>query len=64
MIFAAALPMQKWIAGDVIPAIRKTGSYSAIQSIPDFSNPAEAARAWAEQYESAQLAIETKASDF
>ena len=29
--------------------------------IPDFSNPAEAARAWAAQYESAQLAIATKA---
>ena len=24
----AALPMQKWIAGEVIPSIRKTGSYS------------------------------------
>jgi phage regulator Rha-like protein len=29
--------------------------------MPDFSNPAEAARAWAAQYESAQLAIATKA---
>ena len=29
--------------------------------IPDFNNPAEAARAWAAQYESAQLAIATKA---
>lgn len=24
----AALPMQKWIAGEVLPSIRKTGSYS------------------------------------
>ncbi|AEG02696.1 BRO family protein [Methylomonas methanica] len=24
-----ALPMQKWIAGDVLPSIRKTGSYTA-----------------------------------
>lgn len=30
-------------------------------SVPDFSNPAEAARAWATQYEAAQLAIATKA---
>jgi phage regulator Rha-like protein len=29
--------------------------------VPDFSNPAEAARAWAAQYEAAQLAIATKA---
>ena len=29
--------------------------------VPDFSNPAEAARAWATQYEAAQLAIATKA---
>lgn len=26
---AKALPYQKWIAGEVVPAIRKTGSYSA-----------------------------------
>ena len=30
-------------------------------SVPDFSNPAEAARAWAAQYEAAQMAIATKA---
>ena len=30
-------------------------------AVPDFSNPAEAARAWAAQYEAAQLAIATKA---
>lgn len=29
----AALPYQKWIAGDVLPSIRKTGSYSA-PSVP------------------------------
>lgn len=29
--------------------------------VPDFSNPAEAARAWAAQYEATQLAIATKA---
>lgn len=28
--------------------------------IPDFSNPAEAARAWADQYEAAQRAIAEK----
>jgi len=29
----AALPMQKWVAGEVLPAIRKTGTYS-IQTKP------------------------------
>lgn len=33
----------------------------AAPQIPDFNNPAEAARAWAAQYEAAQLAIATKA---
>jgi phage regulator Rha-like protein len=33
---------------------------SATMMMPNFSNPAEAARAWALQYESAQLAISTK----
>jgi phage regulator Rha-like protein len=34
---------------------------SATMMMPNFSNPAEAARAWALQYETAQLAIATKA---
>ena len=32
-----ALPYQMWIAGDVVPSIRKTGSYSVNQEIPAFS---------------------------
>ncbi|MEN6533989.1 MAG: phage antirepressor KilAC domain-containing protein [Bryobacteraceae bacterium] len=28
---AAALPMQKWVAGEVLPSIRKTGSYGVQQ---------------------------------
>lgn len=32
---------------EVLPSVLKTGGYT----LPDFSNPAEAARAWAEQYE-------------
>ncbi|MCD7712268.1 MAG: phage antirepressor KilAC domain-containing protein [Firmicutes bacterium] len=50
----AALPFQKWLAGDVLPAIRKSGSYSL--ALPDFTNPAVAARAWADQYEGRCLA--------
>lgn len=29
-----ALPFQKWVAGDVIPSIRKTGKYEAPKSAP------------------------------
>lgn len=43
----AAKQFKRWVTHEVLPAIRKTGSYN----LPDFSNPAEAARAWAEQYE-------------
>ena len=51
-----AKTFRKWITSDVLPSIRKTGSYS-LQSgyLPDFSNPAEAARAWADQYEKVQI---------
>ena len=35
--------------------------FASSKLLPDFSNPAVAARAWAEQYEKAQYAIATKA---
>lgn len=52
---------QDWVCGEVLPTIRKTGSYGTRQtpSLPDFTNPAIAARAWAEQYELRQ-ALEHK----
>ena len=35
---------KKWVTREVLPAIRKTGSYSAQpQALPNFSNPAEGA---------------------
>ncbi|MBA7489034.1 MAG: phage antirepressor KilAC domain-containing protein [Prevotella sp.] len=50
-----AKTFRKWITSDVLPSIRKTGSYSLPSGyLPDFSNPAEAARAWADQYEKVQ----------
>lgn len=53
---------KKWVTREVLPAIRKTGSYSIQpQALPNFSNPAEAARAWALEYEARQLAERTKA---
>lgn len=77
LIFGSKLPsakaFKKWVTSEVLPSIRKTGQYSISQrglSLPNFSNPAEAARAWADMYEKAhtlevktkqqQLAIEAK----
>lgn len=63
LIFRSNLPaaenFRRWVCEEVLPSIRKTGSY-AVQgttALPDFSNPAEAARAWANEYEQKQLAI-------
>ena len=77
LIFGSKLPsaktFKKWVTSEVLPSIRKTGQYSKSESnlsLPNFSNPAEAARAWADMYEKAhtlevktqqqQLAIEAK----
>lgn len=45
-----------WVTSEVLPAIRKTGSYSIRATLPDFTNPAEAARAWANEFEAKQKA--------
>lgn len=59
---AEAKAFRKWVTSEVLPTIRKSGSYStAVAALPDFTNPAEAARAWAEQYELKQ--IEAKRAD-
>jgi anti-repressor protein len=58
----AADPFQRWIAGEVVPSIRKTGKYSMIPSdptalgLPDFRDPRKAALAWIEQFERAEEA--------
>ena len=49
----SANKFKSWVTSEVLPAIRKTGSYN----LPDFSNPAEAARAWAKEYEEKQKAL-------
>jgi len=45
-----ALPFQKWIAGEVLPSIRRTGSYTAPGAVPpglpDFNDPIASAEAW------------------
>ena len=59
-----AKAFKRWVNHEVLPSIRKTGSYSIGQTqsvmLPNFCNPAEAARAWADLYEKNQ-AIEHRA---
>ena len=43
-----AVAFQIKLSDEILPSIRKTGSYS---QLPNFNNPAEAARAWADEYE-------------
>lgn len=54
LVLSSKLPTAKkfkhWVTSEVLPSIRKTGSYN----LPDFNNPAEAARAWADEYEANQ----------
>ena len=70
LIFASKKPsakdFKKWVTKEVIPSIRKTGSYSLQPQIalPNFTDPAEAAIAWANEYKAKQaLAIELKAAE-
>lgn len=53
-----AKAFKRWAAHEVMPAIRKTGSYSSRPVLPDFSNPAAAARAWADGHEAKLVALE------
>jgi prophage antirepressor-like protein len=61
LIMRSKLPeaeaFEEWVVGEVLPAIRKNGEYKAPQ-LPDFNDPAAAARAWADQFEQAKLANE------
>lgn len=43
----AAKKFKRWVTSEVLPAIRRTGSYS----LPDFNDPVAAARAWADEVE-------------
>ena len=65
LILSSKLPnakkFKRWVTSDVLPAIRKTGSYS-IQSKPDsytIEDPAARARRWVEEYEE-KKALEAK----
>ena len=65
LILTSKLPKAKefkhWVTSEILPSIRKTGSYS-IQSKPDsytIEDPAARARRWAEEYEE-KKALEAK----
>lgn len=51
-----AKKFRKWVTSEVIPNLRKSGVYRVTENIPDFMNPVEAARAWADQHEKFILA--------
>ena len=68
LILSSKLPTAKkfkrWVTSDVLPAIRKTGSYS-IPSKPDsytIEDPAARARRWAEEYEEKKALERNKAN--
>lgn len=52
-----AKEFKRWVKTEVLPSIRKTGQYKmpdVPQGLPNFNNPVEAARAWADVKESEQ----------
>lgn len=54
---------QDWVTEEVLPSIRKTGSYSMKPALPDFNDPVAAARAWADAVE-AQRKAEAELKEF
>lgn len=59
-----AKEFKRWITKEVLPSIRKTGSYSLMENVTLDSymieDPAERAKRWAEEYEEKKLLIEFK----
>ena len=53
-----AKEFKKWVTKDVLPTIRKTGSYSTSVALPNFEDPYEAALAWAKEYKEKTLLAE------
>ena len=51
-----AVSFQIKLSDEILPSIRKTGFYSINPQLPDFRNPVEAARAWADAEEGRLLA--------
>ncbi len=51
-----ARAFKKWVTSEVLPALRKTGTYTvgAAPALPNFMDPVAAARAWADSEEQKQ----------
>ena len=69
LIFGIKLPNAKkfkhWVTSEILPTIRKPGTYLIAQHKPDsymIENPADRARRWAEEYEE-KLALECKIAE-
>ena len=69
LIFGSKLPnarkFKHWVTSEILPTIRKIGTYSITQHKPDsymIENPADRARRWAEEYEE-KLALECKIAE-
>lgn len=67
LIIKSKLPsaekFESWVMDDVLPTLRKTGTYS-LDTKPDsytIENPAARARRWAEEYEEKQLIMQENA---
>lgn len=65
LIMKSQLPsaekFEDWVVSEVLPSIRKSGQYNnSINTLqlPDFNNPAAAARAWADEYDQKIAALE------
>lgn len=55
---AEARQFRRWVTGEVLPSIRQTGGYQLAPALPNFASPAEAARAWADEFEQKQQALQ------
>ena len=58
----SAVEFQDWICEEVIPALRRRGFYGVLPvppALPNFADPVEAARAWADAVEAKMLAQAT-----
>ncbi|MNW54014.1 Phage antirepressor protein KilAC domain protein [compost metagenome] len=67
-----AKKFKRWITHEVIPSIRKTGQYVAVESVPSYmiDNPIDRAKKWIEEYEekeklqTANLMLEQVVSEY
>lgn len=58
LVLSSKLPTAKkfkrWVTSEILPSIRKTGSYN--MALPNFDDPVAAARAWADEVEARRQA--------